>query len=1284
MAVWLLAALMAIGHSLSAQEQPQSEAPAPPIVRLRIEWGSGAVRKWHGTIAVSDGTLSNPTPLGIESDEPGSMWIEEGRLSVAQRSPRLYDGVDVDVDAPLEAMLMVALSADDDEANVEPQQISLERLLNRKITQYLDDRKNVVQVQRVPGDKLRIAIDRPALIYQPGEPIELSVTPTRIADAANSRVRLQARLVNALDKTDAAVQEQECQLDESGTSSAISFSLEAPQKQGVYDLELQPSKHRLGVRTLVDGRRRVQLVVLSSDPRMPDSSTEPPVEQLLEINPASPTWWQRLPSIPGLPSLRKPLGSGNATVSKHSLGDLVQIGTMDVGVGWEAYPLPIQKPGEPHIVEIQYPSDVPQVLGVSIVEPTEAGVVTPIGVDSGVYLPDDAAGGEAKMAVHRLVFWPRTKAPLLRLDGSKATYGKIRVLGPKHASIGAVLQRDDWQSHSMLPRRFPADGQRGGRLLAGFYDRPLFAENFSATPSIDPVRKFALSDWRTFYEGGIRLAEYLNYMGHNGVMLNVLAEGSALYPSELLEPTPRYDTGIYFSSGQDVQRKDVVELLFRLFDREGLTLIPSFDFSAPLPALESLRREESDAGLELVDRHGKPWLHRPRQSSAAYYNPLDPRVQEAMVEVVREFVHRYHHHASFGGVALQLTAEGYAQLPGADAGFDERTLARFQEATKVRLPTGEKSLASQVKVLLGKERSTWLRWRAETMAQFYRRMQIEAAVERSGLKLYLAGSGLFDQPELARELRPVLARASNKNEEALLSVGIDPKAFVGHDEIVLMRPQHIAPLRSLTAQAVDLEVNLDQQLDRLFADLPGPAALFYHEPLDGRIETFDAKNPFKGTPARQLVQPLPGGQHNRRRFVHAVATLDARAMFDGGRLLPIGQEHEMGPLIAAFRGLPDAPFETVAGPTQPVTVRTLSHDGRTYVYFANDSPWKVKVNVNVEKPAECTVRSLYPRRVVPATSGDGYKQTWSVSLEPYDLLSAAFSAAKVKLSQPQVVLDDKVKDDLDRRIHDLTERARVLKEPPPLEALTNGGFEQTNARGGMMGWETSPAPALQWTGAAQQGEVVLDNRQPRAGQRSVRLSASGGTVALASSPFQAPGTGWLSVSLWMRTADVARAPKVTLALEGTLAGRAYRREYSIPDAANGLQLTDRWQEFTFLFDDLPTLDISPLRLRFTCAGQGDVWVDDVQMFDLEKLEGNDLVTLVWLAIQRAGTKLENKEYGDCWQLLEGYWPRYLRSFVPLSQEPLVKQPRNRKPTTAPPVKTGLYDRMKDSVKSLWR
>ena len=88
-------------------------------MRVRIAWGGGPERVWRGTIAVSEGLLSEPRSLGIEADEPGSMWLdgdagESRKLVIQQRSPRGYDGVELLVAAPSGAKLLVQLSAADD------------------------------------------------------------------------------------------------------------------------------------------------------------------------------------------------------------------------------------------------------------------------------------------------------------------------------------------------------------------------------------------------------------------------------------------------------------------------------------------------------------------------------------------------------------------------------------------------------------------------------------------------------------------------------------------------------------------------------------------------------------------------------------------------------------------------------------------------------------------------------------------------------------------------------------------------------------------------------------------------------------------------------------------------------------------------------------------------------------------------------------------------------------------------------------------------------------------
>lgn len=1307
-ACWFVSLALATATAACAEEGGRPPAE-PPVLRLRVEWGFGQMRAWQGVISVGGGRISAPQPLGIEADEAGSIWLEDGQLNVRERNPRLYDGVDFDIHAPLDAALVVDLRAEDGAATGRIE-IPLAALvhspqdspLSSPQNSPLDDRGNRLLVRRAPGDRLRVLLpgtDR--LVFGCNEQFDLEVQPHRVDAPRASKLRLLTRLLDPSDGKVLWSQEDERVVDEQGSTEPVALSVALPEFEGVYDLAIEASRrglpNRFGWKHVVD-ERRVQLVVLSENPHVPDAGSTPPTDVVVEIDPANPAWWKRIAAIPMLPDLTKgPIGSGDIDVWRRpgKLGSFAQLGPggREPNIAWEAYPLPIQRPGEVHIIEVEYPSDMPQSLGISLVEPDSAGAVLPWGVDSGVYLPGDSAGDEPRLATHRLICWPRTKTPLLlitnRRDGARALFGKIRVRGPKVNPVVAMVKtaRDEDETHSYLPRRFPPGDGSPRRLLAAYYDRPLFPENFSAPDAFDPANRRSFDDWHAFYQGAARLADYLNHIGHNGVMLSVLADGSAIYPSQQIDSTPRYDTGVFFSNGQDPRRKDVLELLFRIFDREGLTLIPAVDFSTPLKSLEALRRAggEEAQGLELIGADGGPWLekHSPRHGLAPYYNPLNPRVQEEMLAVIKELAARYAGHHSFGGIAVQLSADGYAQLPGADWGYDDKTLARFQRDTGVELPAGPDRFAERVELLENRDRQAWLRWRAGALSLFYRRLQAELASQKPHARLYLAGARLFDRPELKRELEPVLSRSATKNQDVLLSLGIDPELYRELADVVLLRPQRIAPLDSLSQQAANLEVNLDSNLDRQFAGAAHAGSLFYHEPQEARLESFEAKSPFKGQYARTYAwlaaQLSPSGAENRRRFVHALAALDARAMFDGGRMLPLGQESELDNLIAVYRQLPDAPFETLAASpaapaseappggeglsTQPVTIRTLSHSGRTYVYMVNDSPWNATVKVSVDMP-DCGVRSLNPaRRRTPALEGEGRNRSWTIALEPYDIFGAVFTSPSVKFHQPQISLDERVAAQLMHAIDDLFERATVLKDPPSLDVLTNAGFEQPPEKGvPIRGWEATPE------------SVKFVGGEGHSGRYAAQLSSSAGPATLSSDAFAAPRTGWLSVSVWLRTADAAQQPPLWLLLEGQFAGQSYVRKAAVGQGRKAEPLKSEWSQYVFEFPELPTEGISPLRLRFHLAGPGEVWIDDIQMFDLKKLDVRQSLALA-MSIQLAGLKLKNRQYADCRQLLEGYWPRYLMSNVQLTNV-ASRPPKPRDTQPAAETKQGVIDRLK--------
>ena len=246
------------------------------------------------------------------------------------------------------------------------------------------------------------------------------------------------------------------------------------------------------------------------------------------------------------------------------------------------------------------------------------------------------------------------------------------------------------------------------------------------------------------------------------------------------------------------------------------------------------------------------------------------------------------------------------------------------------------------------------------LADFHRRIAKELTSLRPDAT---ALSGPHQHARNARARSAICARAcrrAGRLREALASVGIRPELYYNDPQIVLLRPQQIQPPGPLAAQAVDIETNRSAEWDRLIAEGPSPGSLQYHEPQRLRLASFDAKSPLGKDKTYTLLvsQFSPSQELNRQRFVHSLATLDSQSMFDGGWLLPLGQEDSLSNLVAAYRRLPAGKFDTLPNCPQPLTIRTARTAAGTIAYFVNDSAWDVHVQVQTNAPAGVAPQEL--------------------------------------------------------------------------------------------------------------------------------------------------------------------------------------------------------------------------------------------------------------------------------------------------------------------------------------
>jgi hypothetical protein len=261
---------------------------------------------------------------------------------------------------------------------------------------------------------------------------------------------------------------------------------------------------------------------------------------------------------------------------------------------------------------------------------------------------------------------------------------------------------------------------------------------------------------------------------------------------------------------------------------------------------------------------------------------------------------------------------------------------------------------------------------------------------------------------------------------------------------------------------------------------------------------------------------------------------------------------------------------------------------------------------------------------------------------------------------------------LRRRIHDLAARVATLKDPPPLDALTNPSFELKTADGQIVGWSLT-----EHEGAS----ATLATEKPHHGTQSLRLVNERQVATLRSATFPTPETGRLSVSLRLRIADPKQQPTLRLALEGRSDDGLYCANVGTGTA---FPISERWERFILAANDLPAEGLSELRVRFDLFGPGEVWIDDVKLFDLAfaDTERFELANLIGLA----DLQLTRKQLADCTQLLDGYWPHFLLAHVPLAQPPPVEKLAS-KPRSAEPVdkakKPGRWDQMRDYWQKLW-
>jgi hypothetical protein len=939
-----------------------------------------------------------------------------------------------------------------------------------------------------------------------------------------------------------------------------------------------------------------------------------------------------LPSVASVtsmvPRLSGLLTAGHSVVEPHPLGPMLRLPPAKAAgePSWEGVVIAGAQPGIPHAVEVQFPSDQEAVLGVSVLELDAAGAAVEQRHAGGFEVRKRAyAAGPARLGVHRFVFWPTTRNPVVVIANpsqrTAAMFGKVRVLaGP--ARLPGLRSASDRGLQAAAPAQL--------RRTFAFLPSPDLAA-WGGAERVDQASGRSFPDWGTHLAAARHSAEWLGSQDVAGALVPVYGGGAGLWPSELSRHAPRWGGGTTSEIGLDPVPKDLLELLCRVYGSAGLRLVPGMAFDAPLPAVEALlaRGGGEAVGVACVGRDGRP---RRSRHGGLHYNILDPRVQQAVEGQVRELAVRLRAAPAVEGLAVLLAHDGWLHLPGVAWGLDDATFARFLASVGAREPeAGAERFARRAEMVEGPLREMWLEWRADAVAAFHARLAGALAEQDPRWSLYIVPTTLFAAGDLAARFRPLLAGGSAE-VDILRECGLDPLRSTSHPQVVFVTPHVHAAADGLVDRSLVTAANRSPLVadGARLARRHGVAIVEQPAEFDPRPMAVHGPFGAASPPARCQLHAVSTGDGDSRCLAESLVAADAETVFDMRLALRGSQESSV--VRRAFESLPARRLDPVAGLPAPLVVRMERAEGATWLSVINaaDAPGRALIGLEGR-----------PSAVVDAAERSGFPLTAdgvaTVPVEPWGVRTLLVDGG-VTVRGARIEYDEPVRAAIAGRIQDLRRRRAALEMPQPLEVLDNPGFEVGPDGGAVAGWELVEP---------RRGAVgFVAGGAPAGGPddgRGLAFSSINGLSSLRSNPFTPPVTGRLSIAVWLRLKDGDPQPPLRIAVEGVQGDREYYRFAPVGGLGGGRPLTTEWAQFVLPVDDLPTTGLESLRVRFDLLGPGSVMIDDVRVFDLA-FEESQRVQLSRM-LSQFEQQLATRDIGACVVGLDGHWPRFLAEFV---------------------------------------
>ncbi|MEK6749688.1 MAG: family 10 glycosylhydrolase [Pseudomonadota bacterium] len=613
---------------------------------------------------------------------------------------------------------------------------------------------------------------------------------------------------------------------------------------------------------------------------------------------------------------------------------------------WFAYRINGLVPQHGYRVEVDYPDDALRTFAIALREAEPLSYPVAGGVDS---------GGEFSlthtMQTHTLYFWPRTSDVRI-----------VFMTAHNRMRAAASRVRIYRLAGDLLPLAPP-----GGRHFINWYEE---GDNYQSMYGVPNADTDAMRDANRI--GVERWAKAAGYRGVNVLSPTVSIYHFSLYPS-------RFNL-TFTSSPHD----DSLQRILLMSEKYGLKVLPEIHPRADELAWPNTDTSHTAANL-LVNKNGETnyfSTDKKKRNYPPYYNPVFPANQDWYVGMVGELADRFKDSPALLGINLRQMNWVNASLNNfvsLDWGYDDFTVALFQQDTGIKLPATMSSDAPfplvvkarvRYKWLMSHAREQWIAWRCNKIAQLYARIRDRIQLARPDLKLFSS----------------VFARTgSSSGHDALRGAGIDPRLLTHIKGVVLINALHTYGRRD-TLEVANRQVR-DQLVDanNLHALYTPPASgAFLNSANYLEATGVVATNVALGFPASTKTTwtsaaATPAGRHFLERYAIQLAETDATWLGDGGNAYSLGQA-ELGDFMREYRALPDTPFSLRADARDPIAVWELrrAHD---YLFYAvNRERYRVKIQIQIQGSG--AIRRLSNGEYVARPNG-----VLELDLMPYQLLA---------------------------------------------------------------------------------------------------------------------------------------------------------------------------------------------------------------------------------------------------------------------------------------------------------